>query len=67
VIFRGTFVAHNPALALFGTIVCLCAGVRGVRDISELFAQFISDFSSRKSVKMVDFLDGQARTTKCYT
>jgi hypothetical protein len=37
-----------------------------VRDLSVIFAQFISDFSLRKSVKMVNFLDGQARKTKLY-
>jgi hypothetical protein len=30
VIFRGTFVAHHPVLAIFGAFPCLCAGLHGL-------------------------------------
>jgi hypothetical protein len=34
VIFRGTFVAHNPVFAMFGIFSCLCAGVSGSRKLT---------------------------------
>jgi hypothetical protein len=68
VIFRGTFMSHTtPYSPCLGPLRWSAWFVSDLSVIfPQFFAQFISDFSSRKSVIMVSFLNGHACTNKFY-